>query len=80
MNKIAISLIALGVMASGAFAEPNNVDTAGRNFIARTPGHGDVASVGESQALAVAAEAVAYTAFQKLTIRSNERMNGDDNS
>ena len=80
MNKIAVSLIVLSIMASGAFAEPNNVDTAGRNFIARTLGHGDVASAGETQAFAVAAEAVSYTAFQKLTNRANERMNGDDNN
>jgi hypothetical protein len=80
MNKIIISLIALGAISTGAFAEPNNVDTEGRMFIARTLGHADVAPVGETKALAVADEASGYTAFQKLIIRTGERQNGDDNN
>ena len=67
MNKIAISLIALSLMASGAFASQRNNDEAdARTFTT------------SASPLAVASNDVAGSAFAALTKRAMDRQNGDD--
>ena len=75
MNKIAISLIALGVMASGAFAsQRNNDETAARVFLYGI----ENASTAES-GIAVGAGDASGSAFDALSKRAMTRQSGDDN-
>ena len=73
MNKIAISLIALSLMASGAFASQRNNDEPNTRIFTTS-------AASDTSPLAVASNDVAGSAFAALTKRANERMNGDDNN
>ena len=82
MNKIAISLIALSLMASGAFAsQRNNDEPAGRAFLGNTDIYTSNAAdeSSASSALAVADQEFGGSAFELLTKRATIRQNGDDN-
>ena len=72
MNKITLSGLALSLMATGAFAsQRNNDETAARMFFMD-----DVAT--SSEAFAVAGGSADLSAFEQLTIRADQRQNGDD--
>jgi hypothetical protein len=72
MKKIAISLIALGVIASGALASQRNIDPVDYTF---TVSNGVV----DSKPLAAVAATSTGSAFEALFVRSMDRQNGDDN-
>ena len=82
MNKIAISLIALSLMATGSFAsQRNNDDTTARLYLGHNDFGGGKVSSGEveSKAFAVNSGEVGGSAFSALAKRAMDRQNGDDN-
>ena len=85
MNKIAISLIALSLMASGALAsQRNNDEPAARVFLGdndfgTSNGSGLSTDLGVSSPLALTGQEFGGSAFDALAKRAMERQNGDDN-